>query len=62
MLRTVENKTEIIDLSLFGGKKLPYNLKIYAPRDEDDYTNMLRVNSPEDSYWKYITGTGGLTW
>ena len=49
-------------VKLFGGKKLPYDLKIYAPRDEDDYTNMLRANSPEDSYWKYITGTGGLTW
>ena len=51
-------------VKLFGGKKLPYELKIYAPRDEDDYNNMLRHpnNTPEDSYWKYITGTGGLTW
>ena len=49
-------------VKLFGGKKLPYDLKIYAPRDEEDYDSMLRVNSPEDSHWKYITGTGGITW
>ena len=49
-------------VKLFGGKKLPYDLKVYAPRDEEDYDSMLRVNSPEDSHWKYITGTGGLTW
>ena len=34
-------------VKLFGGKKLPYELRIYAP---------------DDSHWKYITGTGGLTW
>ena len=47
---------------MLGIKKLPYDLKIYAPRDEEDYNNMLRGSSPEDSKWKYIEGTGGLQW
>ncbi len=49
-------------LKLFGIKKLPYRLYVYAPRDEEDYNNMLRANSPEDSKWKYIAGSGGLTY
>ena len=51
-------------IKLFGINKLPYKLYIYAPRDEDDYNNMLRHpdNTTENSYWKYITGSGGLNY
>lgn len=38
---------------LFDLKKLPYELNVYGPKDN---------NPTSDSQWKYITGSGGLMW
>tara|TARA_R110002051_G_scaffold305895_1_gene376174 strand:+ start:1709 stop:2125 length:417 start_codon:yes stop_codon:yes gene_type:complete len=47
---------------LFGVNKLPYEIKIYAPWNEENIHQNFERSFRTNSKWEYIDGTPGLTW